>query len=125
MVSQSRTDTVPEVALRSALHRRGLRFRKHIRPIPELRCSADAVFTVAKVAVFCDGCFWHGCPVHGTLPRANRDWWRDKLDRTVARDRRNDGALNDAGWIVVRVWEHEDMEAAASRIADIISERRG
>lgn len=109
-------DTGPEVALRSVLHRRGLRFRKHTRPLADLRCEADAVFRRARVAVFVDGCFWHRCPEHGSDPRANSEWWRAKLDGNVERDRRNDRVLAEAGWTVVRVWEHEDPEEAADRV---------
>jgi DNA mismatch endonuclease, patch repair protein len=75
------------------------------------------VFTRAKLAVFVDGCWWHGCPAHGQLPTANRDWWAAKIARNAARDRRNDSALREAGWRVMRVWEHEDPSKAADRIA--------
>jgi DNA mismatch endonuclease (patch repair protein) len=113
-------DTAPEVALRSALHRRGFRFRKHVAPLKELRCRADIVFTSANVAVFVDGCFWHRCPQHASFPKANAEWWQAKLDRTFERDRRNDSALTAAGWTVIRVWEHEDVEEAAKRIATVL-----
>src|SRR5687767_13082577 len=93
-----RRDTRPEVELRSELHRRGLRFRVDVRPEPAVRSRADVVFTKARVAVFVDGCFWHVCPVHQTWPRANRDWWRRKLEANVARDRLTDTALTNAGW---------------------------
>jgi len=106
----------PERALRSLLHSRGLRFRKHAPPVPGLRCRADIVFTRARVAVFVDGCFWHRCPQHASSPKANAEWWRTKLDANVARDRRNDAILADAGWTVVRVWEHEEIE----RMADCV-----
>lgn len=116
------SDTRPEVALRSALHRRGLRFRKGIRPLgARVRCRADVVFTSARVAVFVDGCFWHRCPDHGTRPRTHADYWQAKLDGNVARDRANDEALAAAGWRVVRVWEHEDPVGAASRIAALLA----
>lgn len=109
-------DTRAEVALRSALHGRGLRFLKNARPIPSIRCRADIVFRGPRVAVFCDGCFWHRCPDHGRLPRTNESYWRAKLDRNVQRDRRNDGALQEAGWHVIRVWEHESATVAATRV---------
>jgi DNA mismatch endonuclease (patch repair protein) len=118
------TDTAPEVALRSALHRSGLRFRKHVRPLSSLRCTADAVFPRERIAVFSDGCWWHRCPVHSTIPKANGDWWSQKLDRNFERDRRNDAALELAGWAVVRVWEHEDPVEAAGRIAALVERRR-
>ena len=110
------TETRPEVALRSELHRRGLRFRKHRQVTPALRCRADVVFSKARVAVFVDGCFWHRCPEHLTDPRTNSSYWAAKLDRNVARDRRNDAALEAAGWLVVRVWEHESPSGAADRV---------
>lgn len=117
-------DTGPELALRSELHRRGLRFRKTTTPIEGVRCRADLVFKRARVAVFVDGCFWHRCPIHGTQPRTNNEYWQAKLDRNVARDRRNDEALMTSGWEVVRVWEHEDVGAAADRVEATVNGRR-
>ena len=110
------SDSGPERALRSALHRRGLRFRKHTQAVPGLRCRPDVVFTRARVAVFVDGCFWHSCPEHGTFAKANGEWWKAKLAANVARDRRNDAALAQAGWTVLRIWEHEDVNHAADRV---------
>jgi DNA mismatch endonuclease (patch repair protein) len=109
-------DTGPEIRLRSALHKRGLRFRKNAVPSPGLRCRADVVFPSARVVVFVDGCFWHRCPLHGTFPRANAEYWRAKFERNVARDRRNDAELSAAGWKVIRIWEHETVEAAADAV---------
>lgn len=117
-------DTSPELALRRLLHASGLRYRVAVRPIPELRRSADLVFRPAKVAVFVDGCFWHCCPAHGTMPATNADYWAPKLARNSERDRETDRALADAGWLSVRVWEHEDPEEAAARIAGLVRERR-
>ena len=85
-----------------------------------MRRRADLVFTRAKVAVYVDGCFWHGCPLHGTWPKANAEWWRAKLERNIKRDRDTDRQLEAAGWRVARVWEHEDMVAAAVRIAEAV-----
>jgi len=116
MLANRRRDTGPELALRRELHRRGLRFRVDHPPLRSLRCRADIVFTRQQIAVFVDGCFWHACPHHGNLPKANRDWWRAKLEVNVARDRRNDRALLDAGWHVIRVWEHEPTASAADRV---------
>ena len=124
MQRQRIRDTAPELALRSALHRSGLRYRIDVRPEPSLRRRADVVFGNAKVAVFVDGCFWHGCPVHGGQPRANAEWWRQKLARTQARDAETDRKLSQAGWTVVRVWEHEDADAAADRIKAIVQRLR-
>ena len=109
-------DTRPEVLVRSLLHRRGLRFRKHDRPLRELRCRADVVFPRQKVAVFVDGCFWHGCPQHGHTPRSNSDYWAAKLALNARRDARNDAVLERAGWTVVRAWEHEDPQDVADRV---------
>ena len=116
MLANRGKDTAPELALRRELHRRGRRFRKHFRPVPALRCNADLVFTRARVAVFVDGCFWHRCPLHGTDPSRNGAWWAAKLNANAARDRRNDAALAAAGWLVVRVWEHEHSSDAADRV---------
>ena len=116
MLANRRRDTAPEIALRRELHRRGLRFRVDFPPLPGLRCRADIVFTRRRIAIFVDGCFWHACPDHGNVPKANREWWRAKLEANVARDRRNEQALVQAGWKVVRVWEHEPVGAAADRV---------
>ena len=111
-----RSGTKPEEALRSALHRRGLRFRKdHALRVDDGRpIRPDVVFTRARVAVFIDGCFWHGCPQHGTTPKANSGYWGPKLARNVARDRANEQRLTAAGWRVLRIWEHTPVEEAAN-----------
>ena len=119
MERQSRRDTKPELALRRAVWRLGLRYRVDIAPIPGRR-RADLVFTRAKVAVYVDGCFWHSCPTHATIPKANREWWVAKLDTNVRRDRDTDRRLAEAGWTVIRVWEHEVVDAAAERIALVV-----
>jgi DNA mismatch endonuclease (patch repair protein) len=123
MARQARRDTGPEVALRSRLHQLGLRFRVG-RRLPEVRSTADIVFGPAKVAVYVDGCFWHMCPQHATFPRSNAEWWRAKLEGNAARDRATDDALRRQGWAVERVWEHEDPEEAAARIANLVRRRR-
>ncbi|HKG38389.1 MAG TPA: very short patch repair endonuclease [Conexibacter sp.] len=120
MQANRATDTRPEVALRSALHRRGLRFRKNARPAAAVRCRADVVFPTARVVVFVDGCFWHRCPQHGTSPSTNSAYWQAKLDRNVARDRRNEEGLAACGWTVIRVWEHEGPERAAARVEQVV-----
>ena len=117
-------DTRPERAVRSALHREGLRFRVHREPVAGLRCRADVVFPTERVAVFIDGCFWHGCPDHGVRPQTNRSYWDSKIGRNVARDRRNNAALEAAGWLVVRCWEHEDPLVAAERVLVTVLSRR-
>lgn len=120
MARQHRRDTEPELLLRRELHRLGLRYRVD-HPLPGLpRRRADVLFTRARVAVFVDGCFWHGCPDHKTSPANNAAWWTTKLARNVERDRETDAHLIALGWRVLRVWEHEDMGRAAMRIGDIL-----
>jgi DNA mismatch endonuclease, patch repair protein len=113
-----RTDTKPEVALRRALHRQGYRFRKDYRlDLAEgKRVRPDIAFTARRVAVFVDGCFWHACPEHGSKPANNTWYWEPKLRRNVERDRVADAALSAAGWDVVRVWEHEPLDAAVMAV---------
>lgn len=120
MSRQRRRDTEPELALRRELHAAGLRYFVHRRPVPSLRRQADVVFPRPRVAVFVDGCFWHRCPEHGVSPRANSSYWSPKLERNVERDRETDQALTEAGWTVVRVWEHEDPRLAAGRVATVV-----
>jgi len=117
-------DTGPERELRSELHRLGLRFRLHRRVIPGVRRQADVVFAPARVAVFLDGCFWHGCPTHGTTSKANAEFWVKKLATNQQRDLDTDARLRDAGWRVVRVWEHEHASTAARRIARLVHRRQ-
>jgi len=113
-----RTGTKPETALRSALHRQGYRFRKDFRLdlAPGSRVRPDIVFTARRVAVFVDGCFWHACPDHGREPTSNEWYWAPKLRRNVERDRAADAALAEAGWQVVRVWEHVPLPDAVARV---------
>lgn len=109
------------MALRRELHARGLRYRVNF-PLPGMpRRRADIAFTRAKVAVFVDGCFWHGCPEHGTAPKNNATWWATKLARNAERDRETDRHLRDAGWAVVRVWEHENACDGADLISATIA----
>ncbi|TQM80723.1 T/G mismatch-specific endonuclease [Saccharothrix saharensis] len=125
MSKQRSRDTGIEVALRRELHRLGLRYRVHQRPVRAVRREADVVFGPAKVAVFVDGCFWHGCPEHGTWPKRNGEFWRTKIEANQARDANTDQVLADAGWLAVRVWEHEDPTVAASRVRTAVLARRG
>ena len=124
MQSNGPRDTSLEVAVRSALHQAGYRFRKHVRPIPEFRCEPDIVFTSRRVVVFLDGCYWHSCPEHATFPKTNESWWRAKLARNVERDRGNDRALIAHGWTVVRVWEHEPVPDAVDKIRVVLGSKR-
>lgn len=117
-------DTAAELALRSELHRRGLRFRVD-KPIPGVtRARPDIVFPTERVAVFVDGCFWHSCPEHATLPTANREWWANKLSANQARDRRHDEELEAAGWCVVRVWEHRTAVDGADEVERALIDAR-
>jgi len=116
MQATPRRDTPCEIALRSALHRLGYRFRVD-RPLAGTRRRADLTFVRQRVAVFVDGCFWHGCPRHATWPKANALWWRSKIARNRQRDRDTNNQLRQKGWVVIRVWEHEDMRRAAARVA--------
>ena len=122
MSTLARRDTAPELALRCVLHRRGLRYRVHRRPLPGLARQADIVFTRAKVAVFVDGCFWHGCPEHGRRAHRTNGWyWLAKIAANKDRDRDTDERLIAAGWIPVRVWEHEQPDVAADSVVDAIA----
>lgn len=117
MSTLARRDTAPELALRRELHRRGLRYRLQTKVPGNRRRTIDVAFTRARVAVFVDGCFWHGCPQHATSPRANSDWWHWKIEGNQARDTNTTQLLGDAGWTVLRIWEHEDPVLAADRVA--------
>jgi DNA mismatch endonuclease (patch repair protein) len=125
MQHTAQRDTPGEVLLRRHVHAAGLRYRIDRSPIPGLRRRADLVFVRARVAVFVDGCFWHCCPKHATWPKANARWWKEKLLGNVARDRDTDARLREAGWLVVRVWEHEDPARAAQRIVRAVRRRSG
>jgi len=107
MLGNRGRDTRPELAMRSALHKSGLRFRKNYRPLRGSRGVVDVAFTRRKVAVQLDGCFWHGCPEHGSRPATNRAYWDEKLQRNAERDTRLQRELEDEGWTVLRFWEHE------------------
>lgn len=117
-------DTRPEIRLRSALHRLGLRFRVDARPLLGVRRRADVVFRSVRVAVFLDGCFWHGCDVHCVWPKANAKWWREKIERNRRRDVDTDRRLTEAGWTSIRVWEHDPVDVAASRIEKLVRRRK-
>lgn len=116
-------DTAPEKALRSELHKKGLRYRVNSRPIKQLNRRADIVFRSAKVAIFVDGCFWHGCPIHGTQAKANAVFWKNKIKQNQMRDKNTNERLKKAGWKVIRVWEHENPEKVATKIYNIALKR--
>lgn len=120
MSSARRKDTKPELNLRRQLHARGLRYRVAY-PVPgKPRRTMDVAFTRAKVAVLVDGCFWHGCPEHATLPRANSEWWARKLQINAERDLDTNAVLARQGWTVLRFWEHEDPTAMAGMIESVV-----
>ena|SRR5258706_2087148 len=116
-------DTAPEIAIRSALHRLGLRYSINAKPIKELNRSADILFRSLKVAIFIDGCFWHGCPIHGTQAKANSEFWRAKIERNQERDAETTKYLKKSGWKVIRVWEHENPEKASAKIQKTVLKR--
>ena len=112
--------TGPELNVRRLLHRRGLRFRVHIKRLPG---TPDIVFSKARLAIFIDGCFWHGCPEHGVFPKSNAEWWADKLAGNRERDQRKDSELELLGWLPVHFWEHESAEGIVDQI-DLLWRRR-
>lgn len=124
MSKQKSRNTDVEMALRRALHATGLRYRVHRRPLKKVRREADVVFGPVKVAVFVDGCFWHGCPEHSTWPKRNAEFWRTKIEGNRQRDRNTDELLTAAGWLAVRVWEHEDPIEAAALVQQLVMARR-
>ena len=117
-------DTKPEIELRHALHASGLRFRVQMPVLAKPRRTADIVFTKYRVAVFVDGCFWHGCPIHGTSPKSNTEFWREKIANNVARDADTNRRLEDRGWRVVRIWEHEPVDEAVQMVGEALADRR-
>ena len=120
MSALKRRDNGAELALRRLLHGRGYRYRVNY-PVPGIpRRTIDIAFTRARVAIFVDGCFWHGCPEHGTRPRSNASWWSEKLAANGARDADTVDHLESLGWLVLRVWEHDDPHVAGARIAGLL-----
>jgi DNA mismatch endonuclease, patch repair protein len=111
------------MALRSVLHAFGLRYRLNARLIAGSTRTVDIAFSGARVAVFVDGCFWHGCPEHGSWPKANAQWWRAKIEANRVRDVDTTKRLEAQGWRVVRVWEHDDPNVAALDIAELVRRR--
>jgi DNA mismatch endonuclease (patch repair protein) len=124
MQATRQKDTPAEVALRRELHRRGLRYRVHRRPVPNVKSHADIVFPRECVAVFVDGCFWHGCPDHGTWPKANAAWWGEKIEANRVRDRTVVETLELEGWAVLRIWAHEPPQRAGDAVEQLVRSRR-
>lgn len=114
-------DTHPEIMLRQELHRRGMRYRTHVAILPGLQRRADIVFGRVRLAVFVDGCFWHGCPVHGTMARANRGYWESKIAQNQQRDQDTDTRLRTLGWVSLRIWEHQPPGEAADLVQQTYS----
>jgi len=124
MRSVRQKNTSAESALRRELHARGLRYRIHVLVLTKPRRVADVAFSGLRVAVFVDGCFWHGCPAHATWPKQNAEFWRAKIEANMARDNDTNERLRAEGWKVIRVWSHEQPEVAAGRVAHILERRR-
>lgn len=124
MLGNRSRDTKPEVLLRQELHRRGLRFFKNHK-LAEAPTTADIVFPRRRVAIFVDGCFWHGCPEHYRPASQNAAYWAEKIARNQMRDRGNSELLRSCGWTVIRVWEHEDARLAAAQIERAVNQRNG
>lgn len=123
MRSNRRSGTRPEMRVRRLAHAAGLRYRVDAPPLADHRLRADLVFSRAKVAVFIDGCFWHGCPKHYRAAKRNEQFWRDKIAANQCRDHRADELLTAEGWEVVRVWEHDDPQAVVTRLIAIVRAR--
>ena len=124
MSATGQKDTPPELKIRKLLFGMGLRYRVDHPVFTKPRRKGDIVFSKLKVAVFVDGCFWHGCPIHGTWPKANAEFWRKKIETNRQRDLDTNRRLEKAGWKVIRIWEHENPKEAAEMIAEVVEYRR-
>ena len=124
MASVRQKGTQAELNLRRILHARGLRYRLHVPLLTKPRRVADIVFPSVRIAVFVDGCFWHGCPEHASWPKSNVVFWREKIETNRFRDADTDQRLNALGWKIVRIWEHENASDAANRIAELVDARK-
>ncbi|MFG1842918.1 very short patch repair endonuclease [Micromonospora sp. NPDC049175] len=121
MKANRSSSTKPELALRRELFRQGLRYRVGLRlQLQDRKVRPDIVFPRRKIAIFLDGCFWHGCPEHGRMPSDPTGYWHAKIERNRNRDVVVDGQLKNAGWTVVRIWEHELVTEAASRVKRLV-----
>ncbi|GAA1807320.1 very short patch repair endonuclease [Nocardioides hankookensis] len=124
MRSNRGRDTGPEMAVRRIIYAQGLRYRVDARPIAALNRRADLVFSRARVAVFIDGCFWHGCPDHHTIAKTNSSYWADKVENNRQRDLDTSERLREEGWLVLRFWEHQRAADVAEAIVSAVKERR-
>lgn len=123
MTSAKGRDTAPELALRSELRRLGLRYFVD-RRLEGSRSRADVVFPADRLAVYVDGCFWHGCPLHRTVPKQNKEWWTAKLDANHERDEATTERLRAGGWEILRFWEHDNPVSAAAQVKEALAARR-
>jgi DNA mismatch endonuclease (patch repair protein) len=121
MQAARRRDTAAEELLRAELTRLGLTYLVDEPPLPGLRRRADIVFPDERIAVYVDGCFWHGCLTHGTWPKANAEFWRGKIEANRNRDADTSERLTREGWRVMRFWEHDDPVKAALAVAQAVS----
>lgn len=116
MQAQKTTGTKIELQVRRALHARGYRYRVDRKLLPDYPFRGDIVWSGRRVVVFLDGCFWHGCPLHGTSPKSNGEWWKSKIQGNRDRDLRVDAILRERGWTVLRYWEHDDPVAIVDAV---------
>jgi len=115
-------DTKPEMLLRHALWTTGLRYRVHYR----LPGRPDIVFVSRRIAIFIDGCFWHGCPEHGVRPKTNSKFWNTKIQGNMERDKKNRKLLEEAGWMVLRFWEHDienDLSSLVKKLKRLLEKK--
>jgi DNA mismatch endonuclease, patch repair protein len=124
MLATKQRDTLPEIRIRKKLYSKGYRYRVNRAPIPGLRRRADIAFLGAHVAVFIDGCFWHGCPIHGTQAKQNAKFWSEKIGTNKKRDLDTNKRFMASGWEVLRICEHEDPVEATQKIIDMVESRR-
>lgn len=124
MLGNRSKNTRPEILLRRLVHARGLRYRVAAKPLSGMRRTADLLFRPTRVAVFVDGCFWHGCPEHFVPPKTNPEYWEKKIGGNVSRDRDTDARLEKEGWLVLRFWEHQDPLDCAEEVVEAVSARR-
>lgn len=124
MAAVRQKGTAPEVALRRELYRSGLRYRVNFAVLKKPRRVADVAFPGLKIAVFVDGCFWHGCPQHATWPKQNAEFWRQKIEANRQRDADTNARLRDGGWMVLRIWEHESPIEASKPVVHMVTAAR-
>ena len=113
--------TGAEIALRRDLYRRGLRYRVDFEVLKKPRRVADIAFPGLRIAIFIDGCFWHGCPEHATWPKQNAEFWRQKIEANCARDTDTNERLRNIGWTVLRFWEHESPTEAVDIVVKMVA----